>query len=56
MSTASEEHVPVGLLNVPTEVILEYILPELAVNDLGRLAQVNKLFHDLTVCLHAIMR
>ena len=55
MSAASEEH-PVGLLDVPTEVVLEYILPELAVNDLGRLAQVNKLFHDLTVCLHAIIR
>jgi hypothetical protein len=49
MSSGSEETAPTSLLNVPTEVILEYILPELAVNDLARLARVNKLFHDLTV-------
>jgi len=40
-----------GLLDVPPEVILEYLLPELAVNDLARLARVNKSFNSLTVRL-----
>jgi hypothetical protein len=48
--TMSAEPTQTGLLNVPTEVILEYLLPELSVNDLARLARVNKFFNDLTVC------
>ena len=47
----STESTQTGLLDVPTEVILEYLLPELSVNDLARLARVNKFFHDLTVRL-----
>jgi hypothetical protein len=47
----SAEHTHTGLLDVPTEVILEYLLPELSVNDLARLARVNKFFNDLTVRL-----
>jgi hypothetical protein len=47
----STESTQTGLLDVPTEVILEYLLPELSVNDLARLARVNKFFNDLTVRL-----
>ena len=50
MSNTSTETKKTGLLDVPTEVILEYLLPELSVNDLARLARVNKFFNDLTVC------
>jgi hypothetical protein len=52
MSSESEQKV--GLMDVPTEVIMEYLLPELSVNDLARLARVNKWFNDLTVCLPLI--
>ena len=48
---ASEASPKTGLLDVPPEVILEYLLPELAVNDLARLARVNKSFNSLTVRL-----
>ena len=55
MSNTSTETKKTGLLDVPTEVILEYLLPELSVNDLARLARVNKFFNDLTVCpLHLV--
>ena len=49
MSDMATEAKKTGLLDVPTEVILEYLLPELSVNDLARLARVNKSFNDLTV-------
>jgi len=56
MSNMSTEAKKTGLLDVPTEVILEYLLPELSVNDLARLARVNKFFNDLTVCpLHLML-
>jgi hypothetical protein len=45
----STDNAQTGLLDVPTEVIMEYLLPELSVNDLARLARVNKFFNDLTV-------
>ena len=51
---ASEATTKTGLLDVPPEVILEYLLPELAVNDLARLARVNKSFNSLTVRLLSV--
>lgn len=50
---ASDTGQKTGLLDVPPEVILEYLLPELSVIDLARLAQVNKSFNVLTVRLYS---
>jgi hypothetical protein len=38
-----------GLLDVPTEVILDHLLPALPLKDLGSIARVNKHFHTLAV-------
>lgn len=38
-----------GLLDVPTEVILEHLLPALPLKDLGSMTRVNKHFNALAV-------
>jgi hypothetical protein len=49
--SAESRSTAAGLLDIPPEVMLEYLLPELGVKDLARLSQVNRMLHDLTVCI-----
>lgn len=44
-----EPYVPTGLLDLPTEVLLDYLLPALPVKDLVRMSRVCKFFYELCV-------
>jgi hypothetical protein len=50
MSEDSDEpYVPTGLLDLPNEVLLDYLLPALPVKDLVRMSRVSKFFYELCV-------
>jgi hypothetical protein len=49
--TSSGSYIPAGLQDVPTEVLLEHLLPALPVRDLARMARVNRQFNELCVSL-----